>query len=368
MRSVVQISTFYSDHGGVEKSVSDLVAGLKVDHDVSVLCTHSHSRTRHDAVDGVPVTAVGRIVEIQGRPLAAMFPWELRRYNCDVAHYHLPFPLAMASHLISAPKSRLTVATWHHDLVKHPRFKRFIEPLLESFLDRIDMIIVTAPALVEHTPVLYKRKHKCRVIPLGIAEELFGGPYPENTSDGVSDISEDPIILYVGRLVYYKGCDVLIKAMKNVNARLMLVGEGPLRGELETLANDLQIADRVQFLGRISDDDLANAYRRSSLFVLPSTLPTECFGLVQVEAMLSGKPVINTNLPTGVPWVSIHNETGMTVPPNDSNALASAINQLLDDSPLRYKLGRQAKERAQNMFTLKRHVAAVADLYQELLG
>jgi rhamnosyl/mannosyltransferase len=367
VRSVVQISTFYSDHGGVEKSVSDLVAGLKVDHNVSVLCTHSHPRTRHDDVNGVPVTAVGRIVEIQGRPLAAMFPWELRRYNCDVAHYHLPFPLAMASHLISAPKSKLTVATWHHDLIKHPRFKRFIEPLLESFLDRLDMIIVTAPALVEHTPVLYKRKHKCRVIPLGIAEELFVHAQPD-TTDGVNETPEDLLILYVGRLVYYKGCDVLIKAMKNVNAKLIMVGDGPLRGDLERLANDLQIADRVQFLGRISDEDLANAYRRSSLFVLPSTLPTECFGLVQVEAMLSGKPVINTNLPTGVPWVSVHNETGMTVPPNDPTALAAAINQLLNDSALRHKLGRQAKERAQSMFTLTRHVAAVADLYNELLG
>jgi glycosyltransferase involved in cell wall biosynthesis len=367
MRSVVQISTFYSENGGVEKAVSDLVSGLKVDHDVSVLCTHNNARTQRIDVNGVPVTSVGRIVEIQGRPLAATFPWELGRYNCDVAHYHLPFPLAMASHLISAPKAKLNVATWHHDLVKNPRFKKFIEPLLDSFLDRLDMIIVTAPALVEHTPALYKRKDKCRVIPLGIDEQLFIDDRSGTNGDGTEGVG-NPIVLYVGRLVYYKGCDVLIRAMKDVNATLNLVGEGPLRGDLEKLAEDLGISDRVHFLGRVSDQALATAYKKSSLFVLPSTLPTECFGLVQVEAMLSGKPVINTNLPTGVPWVSLHNETGMTVPPNDAKALADAINKLVNDEPLRQKLGQQARERAKNMFTLSRHVSAVSDLYQELLS
>ncbi|CAN5675026.1 glycosyltransferase [soil metagenome] len=367
MRSVVQISTFYSENGGVEKAVSDLVAGLKADHAVSVLCTHSNQKTHRDDVDGVAVTSVGRFIEIQGRPLAAMFPYELSRFTCDVAHYHLPFPLAMASHLISAPRAKLNVATWHHDLVKNPHFKKFIEPFLESFLDRLDMIIVTAPALIEHTPVLLKRREKCRVIPLGIAEELFVREEPDTTCSGLPN-TDEPVVLYVGRLVYYKGVDVLIRAMKSVKGQLMLVGEGPLRSELESLAKELGIADRVHFAGRVSDQDLAYAYKKSSIFVLPSTLPTECFGLVQVEAMLSGKPVINTNLPTGVPWVSIHNETGMTVPPNDVSALSEAITGLLDNNQLRQKLGKQARERAQSMFTLKRHVSAVSDLYGELLG
>ncbi len=86
MRSVVQISTFYSENGGVEKSVSDLVAGLKADYDVKVLCTHSNPRTERNNIDGVPVTSVGRIFEIQGRPLAASFPVELSKIRCDVAH------------------------------------------------------------------------------------------------------------------------------------------------------------------------------------------------------------------------------------------------------------------------------------------
>lgn len=362
--SVVQISTFFSDHGGVEKSVSDLVSGLKAGHDVRVLCTHNSTKTSREHRDGILVTAVGAPFGIQGRPLAATFPIELGRQKCDVAHYHLPFPLAMASHMLAAPKARLTVATWHHNLVRHAKFNKMIQPLLESFLDRMDIIIVTAPALIEHTPVLYKRRHKCRVIPLGIEEQRFSS----DGESGVRSLDSSPDVLFVGRLVYYKGCDILLRAISKVNASVSLVGEGPLLAELQALTSDLGISDRVQFLGRVSDQQLAQIYKTSSIFVLPSTLPTECFGLVQVEAMLNGKPVINTDLPTGVPWVSLHNETGITVPPGDVDALAGAIKLLLEDAELRNKLGTQASIRARNMFTLKHHVDAMTDLYADFLA
>lgn len=365
MVSVVQIATFYSENGGVEKSVSDLVSGLQDDHDVRVLCTHNAGKTSRENRNGVSVTAVGATFEIQGRPLAATFPLELGRQKCDVAHYHLPFPLAMAAHILSAPRARLTVATWHHDLIKHARFNKMIQPLVESFLDKIDVIIVTAPAIIENTPVLFKRRHKCRVIPLGIGEERFS---PDDAVPAIADKLREPHVLFVGRLVYYKGCDVLIEAISKVDANLAIVGEGPLRGELEALSAKLGVADRVQFFGRVSDEELAHLYRASSIFVLPSTLATECFGLVQVEAMLNGKPVINTNLPTGVPWVSLHNETGITVAPGDPDALADAIKLLLNDVHLRQKLGGQGAARAQNMFTLKRHVKAMSELYSELLS
>lgn len=378
--SVLQISSFYSNMGGVEKSVSDLVSGLKREHDVRVLCTQKGTRTSRERLDGVNVTSVGGVISFSGRPLAHTFPWELRRQHCDVVHYHLPFPLAMAAHVISAPRARLKVATWHHDLVKNPRFNKMMRPLLEMFLDDLDVILVTAPALIENTPVLKKREHKCRVVPLGIddepfvtfADKLISGTYvAEFSAESLKALPQTvPLVLFVGRLVYYKGIDVLLKAMNKIrheNAHLAIVGEGPLRDELESIAVSFKISERVHFLGRISDQELLQVYNRSSLFVLPSTLPTECFGLVQVEAMLAAKPVINTNLPTGVPWVSVHGETGITVKPADVDDLSNAIDHLLDNNKLRLELGEKAKLRAQNMFTLSRHVKSVAELYQEFL-
>ncbi len=380
--SVVQVSTFYSHVGGVEKSVSDLVSGLKREHTVSVLCTRVGTKTLRHSLDGVPVTAVGSFLSVSGRPLAAMFPWELGNQDCDVIHYHLPFPLAMAAHMLTAPSARLKVATWHHDLVRNPKFNKMMQPLLEKFLDELDVIIVTAPALIENTPVLQKRKSKCRVIPLGINDEPFamlGETSFSKSSSIIPSLKALPIelpatsllVLFVGRLVYYKGVDILLRAMSKImhlDAHLAIVGEGPLKEELQSLSIDLGISDRVHFLGRVSDEDLLQMYTRSSIFVLPSTLPTECFGLVQVEAMLAAKPVINTDLPTGVPWVSVHGETGMTVPPADVIALATAMELLLTDDDMRLKFGQQGKLRAQNMFTLNRHVSSTAELYREFLA
>ena len=124
MPNVLQVSTFFTDHGGVEKSVTDLVQGLKHNHDVKVLCTKSGAGTIVQDEDGVEVTSVGSSMSLSGRPVAFSFPGELSRRKTDVVHYHLPFPLAAGAHLLAAPKAKLAVATWHHDLVRNRTFNR----------------------------------------------------------------------------------------------------------------------------------------------------------------------------------------------------------------------------------------------------
>jgi len=361
--NILQVSTFFTHHGGVEKSVNDLVHGLKLDHDVKVLCTRSGAGTTVENEDGVEVTSVGSAISLSGRPVALRFPHELRRKTADVVHYHLPFPLAAGSHLLASPRAKLSVATWHHDLVRNPTFNRCIKPMMEAFLDRMDLILVTAPPMIEHVELLYRRRKKCRVVPLGIAHHHF------EKIDGIqkSDSQRRPMLLFVGRLVYYKGCDVLIKSLANVDADLSIVGEGPLENELKELVESLGLAERVKFYGRLPDDQLFILYKECDIFVLPSTLPTECFGLVQVEAMLCGKPIINTDLPTGVPWVSIHNETGITVPPANIPALTAALDKLCRNEELRHRFGQAAKLRSMNFFTLEKHVETVRNLYQEYL-
>lgn len=367
MSTILQVSTFYSDLGGVEKAVSDLVFGLKADNIVQILCTKHGAGTTLRTVDGVNVLSVGGRFSISGRPLAVDFPFELAKQQCDVVHYHLPFPLAMLGHITAKPNARISVATWHHDLVRHPTFNRVMRPLTERFLDQVDVIIATAPALIDQTPLLRDRRHKCRVVPLGIDDARFELTAESTTSDLRAKYGS-AFVLFVGRLVYYKGCEILIDAISRIDADLVLVGEGPQRAELEKLAGDLNIQHRVHFLGRVSDSELASLYKACEVFVLPSTLPTECFGLVQVEAMLNGKPVINTNLPTGVPWVSIHGQTGLTVEPGDTDGLAGALSKLLSEDDLRRELGRNALTRAKSKFTLTQHVDAVNQVYREFLA
>ncbi|MCK4267768.1 MAG: glycosyltransferase, partial [Actinomycetia bacterium] len=105
----------------------------------------------------------------------------------------------------------------------------------------------------------------------------------------------------------------------------------------------------------------------SDLFALPSTANSEAFGYVQLEAHACGLPVVSTNLPTGVPYANLDNVTGLIVPPSDSEALAAAINKLLQDDALRQKLGSQAKKRVENQFNFEVMAEAIEKVYQEAL-
>ena len=173
--------------------------------------------------------------------------------------------------------------------------------------------------------------------------------------------------MFVGRLCYYKGVEYLIEAMQWVNAKLLIVGDGELREKLEEMTVSLGLEERVKFLGKVSNELLKYCYQICDVFVLPSVEPTEAFGLVQLEAMAYGKPVINTLLPTGVPFVSIDGKTGLTVEPRNSKALADAINKLLSDDELRKKFGIQARNRVVENFTVDKMNEKILKVYQELM-
>ena len=173
--------------------------------------------------------------------------------------------------------------------------------------------------------------------------------------------------MFVGRLSYYKGVEYLIEAMQWVNAKLLIVGDGELREKLEEKTISLGVNGKVKFLGKVSDEMLKYCYQICDIFVLPSVEPSEAFGLVQLEAMAYGKPVINTLLPTGVPFVSIDGKTGLTVEPRNSKALADAINKLLSDDELRKKFGIQARNRVVENFTVDKMNEKILKVYQELM-
>jgi len=175
-------------------------------------------------------------------------------------------------------------------------------------------------------------------------------------------------VLFVGQLVYYKGIDVLLNAAARNHFHVAVVGGGALENELRQRADALDISDRVHFLGRLDDDELVAAYHACDLFCLPSTQRSEAFGIVQLEAFAAGKPVVSTDLPSGVPWVNKHNETGLVVPPRDPEALAHAIARILNDSRLRESFGRHARERVCTTFTADRMAADTLAVYRDILA
>jgi glycosyltransferase involved in cell wall biosynthesis len=173
------------------------------------------------------------------------------------------------------------------------------------------------------------------------------------------------VILSVGRLIEYKGLEFLLGAMKEVDATLLVIGTGRLREQLEKMTEDSGIQGKVRFLGKV--EDVSPYYKAAQLFVLPSITRAEAFGLVQVEAMAAGIPVVNTELDSGVPEVSVGGVTGITVPPNDSEALARAINFLLGNEDARRKYGEAASDRARETFTAQRMADETQKIYQSAM-
>jgi rhamnosyl/mannosyltransferase len=248
-------------------------------------------------------------------------------------------------------------------MVRQKNLGRAFEPILHAVLRRADAVITTSPNYLKSSKILARHLERCCVIPLGIRIEDFGRPDPVGVAEIQKQFGES-IVLCVGRLVYYKGLEYLIRAMAQVQGQLLIVGKGPLRAFLIELAERLGVRDRVHFLGKLDHRALVQCYHAAKVFVFPSVARSEAFGIVQVEAMAAGLPVINTNLQSGVPFVSLHNQTGITVTPADADALAAAINVLLIDEKLRASLGVAARLRAQSEFGLDKMVSRTISLYE----
>ncbi len=245
----------------------------------------------------------------------------------------------------------------------------FYKPFFLEFLKRANRIVVSSPAMIEGSPFLNRFKYKCRVIPYGIEVERFRLTQEIKVkSEEIRKKFKKPIVLFIGRLVKYKGMDYLINAMKKIDAVLLIGGMGPEEAGLKDLANGLGVGnEKIFFLGLLDDHELPAYYYASDVFVLPAVTSQETFGIVQLEAHACSKPVVSTNLHTSVPFVNLDGVTGIIVPPRSSDKLAEAINKLLKDDKLRERLGAQAKERINSQFTRKIMSQKILELYKELL-
>lgn len=353
--------------GGIENHCYHLCTRLARHVDLTVLVSHTGPRTVRETVDGVKVVRVPRYAQFASTPVSPGLFRHLWNARADIVHVHLPNPMAELSYLLARPRAGL-VAAYHADVVKQKTLSRLYRGLYETFLSRADAIIAAAPQNVEHSPVLRHFKDRTRIIPYGIDPGDF--LLTPRRRERVKELREQfgpRVLFFVGRHVYYKGIDHLIRAMKDVDAHLVIGSGGPLTGELRELTRTLALSSRVSFVGRITDEDLPCFYHASDVFCLPSVARSEAFGIVQLEAMACGVPVVGSRLTTGVVYVNRDGVTGLTVPPADSAALAQALNRLLDDDGLRRKLGEQARERVHREFTHEINARRILQLYAELL-
>lgn len=367
---VLEVNKAYYPHiGGIETLVKQYSEELgEFGADVRTLvCRDGKGGTVKEVVNGVPVIRAGSFGTYFSCPLSLHFIREFRRMakKADVVHINVPFPLADAALLLSGFKGRVVVS-WHSDIVKQKKLLTLYKPLLKYLLNRADMIFVATEGHIDGSDFLPEYREKCRILPYGITvEDYLNIDRKPILTEKLTD-KNSVKVFFTGRLVYYKGVDVLLKAFAKVkNCELFIAGTGELENSLKTCAESRGLTEKVHFLGFLSDEELRQAYADCDIFVLPSVVKSEAFGIVQLEAMVYGKPVINTFLPSGVPHVSLDGETGLTVPPSDVNALAKAINRLAEDKELREELGRNAAERVKEKFSEKK---IIRSLYSYLSG
>lgn len=371
----MHILHLYKDYfpvlGGIENHIKLLAeAQAAHGHRVTVLVTDPTSRTRREVRNGVEIIKAGRLATVASAPLSVAFPLVLRRLRPDVAHLHFPYPVAEVAYWLFG-RARATVLTYHSDVVRQQGWLKLYAPLMQRALAKVDRILATSPRYAETSPVLQRFRERVRIVPLGIETARF------TQADGAAVAAVRrryapdgaPLLLFVGKLRYYKGVDWLLQALPAIaEARLLIVGEGPMLNTWRAVAHEAGVHERVHFVGEVPDEQLPAFYHAADVFVLPASARSEAFGTVLLEAMAAGLPLITTEVGTGTSWVNQHGVTGLVVPPRDPAALAEAVNTLVRQPNMRRAMASAARQRALQEFDVAQMVARVEAMYAEALA
>lgn len=356
---ILHLGKYYPPYkGGMETVLRDLCEAHVGRAEVTALVANESPRTIQENRGGVTVIRVGCIGTPWAVPIMPYYWRYIRRSVADVIVHHEPNPVALLSFLASG--SRATFVLWFHsDIVRQRVFYNLYRPFLRRAIQRARAVVVASPNHVRYTPVLQEFAAKCCVVPYGIRLDQFAlTPEVEARAAAIRRASPRPIVLFVGRFSYYKGLEYLVDGMRSVRARLILVGSGPMEERIRQRAAARSTPGSIELTGELSDAEVVAHLHACDVFVLPSVERSEAFGVVQLEAMACGKPVVSTEIPSGVPWVNQHGRTGLIVPPGDPAALADAINALLDDPERRKRFGDVGRARVEAEFTVAQMGAA----------
>ncbi|MBR0831648.1 glycosyltransferase [Bradyrhizobium manausense] len=358
---------YYPDlFGGTLTVIRDICASLK-DAFASAVLTCSQSAEKGEIiVNDVPVERVRSFGNVLSLPAAPAYPWRLwqKIAEHDLLALHAPFPLADLVFALGFGRNRPLVVHWHADIVTHAGLRWFVAPLMRQTLRRAKAIIVSDRVLIEATPLLREFEDKCHVVPFGIDTSVYDWPKiePHHVND------RGRLVLACGRLVPYKGYDVLIRAAVNRKFEVWIIGEGAERARLEQLIAELGLGERVRLLGSVNDCERIKLMCLADVFVMPSVTNAETFGLSQLEAMAAGRPVVNTALDTAVPRVARHGMEAITVPPGDAEALGAAIDALISDPERRRRMGLSARTRAVSRYSATAFREGMESVYRSAVA
>ncbi len=324
-----------------------------------------------DDTDGdIIVHRAGRLANVAKLDVCPTLPGLLNRvwreFRPDIWHVHTPNVTMMLA-VLANPRIKPLVVTHHSDIVRQKFLGKLVRPIETAVYNRAKKILATSPPYIEGSDLLKQFRPKVTALPMGLDLTPFTHPSPAALAhaDVLRAKYPGPIWVSVGRLIYYKALDVAIRALASVPGNLLIIGTGPMADEWKQLAVEVGVADRVVWLGRVSDDELVGAYHAATAMWFPSNARSEGYGLVQVEAMACGCPVINCDIPhSGVPWVCRDGVSGLTVPVNDVVAFAAAANRVTEAAKPDGQYGHQSVRDANTRFGFIKMGSEILKFYE----
>ncbi len=348
--------------GGMESSILHLCEHLHGRRGIEITLAAVGTANADPVVRSFSVQPLERVFTLASTPIARGLRTAIRETRPDLIHVHLPNP--WMTQLLRREKTPL-IATYHCDIISYPFLKKAYLPLLHAFLENCRAIIATSPQLIEHNPDLQRHRAKTRMISLSAAP-ITRSPAIEARARELAQAARGRAVVFVGRLVAYKGLGYLIDAMADVDAHLYIVGSGRERGSLQARARDRGLLEKITFTGEVTDAELPAYLHAARVVVLPSVSEAEALGISLIEALSVGRPLLTTDLRTGVRHVNENGVTGIVVPPRDPAALAHGLRAILDDPATEARFRENALHRYRHHFGTDAIVEAHLDLYEKV--
>ena len=311
-----------------------------------------------------------------GFPVA--FNRMLKKKKPDILHLHVPNTSAFWAMLLPGAYAIPWVIHWHADVV-FSQFNRRLaaayalyRPVEQRLLSGAAAVITTSQRYGDSSLSLQNWQDKLRVIPLGLDPDRLPLPGQDELkqAERMWGGRNSMRVLSIGRLTYYKGHEVLIRAAAEMgNVRVLIVGEGDTRRDLEQLIAKLKIQDRVFLCGRLSQTRLQALLASGDCFCLPSIERTEAFGLVLLEAMRYGKPIIAGDIPgSGVGWVVQDKKTGLLFAAGSTSQLVRRLHRYVTHPEERKAMGQAGRQRFESIFHIDRIAEKTLHLYNDVLS
>lgn len=340
MSRIVHVNKAYPPHlGGVEtvcRQYAELSGSVFDCVDVLTIGSKFGFGVSTESSNGLTIRRCDYQFEFAGQKVSLQLILLLWKYHLERAliHLHDPFPLANLP-LLLARRPRLII-TYHSDIVRQKFFKKLVDMIRSATLKKASVITVTSDQLQRNSDVLGSLPRSRQIVLPLFLDDYAKYRKPMRLAGKASELSsvagDSPFLLMVGRMCYYKGLDVVLAALKHNHARgrrnvvrIVIAGQNT-DSVARKLSDDLRAYEDVIRIDRSLDDPEKIHLLQSCVALLfPSNKSSEAFGIVQLEALAAGKPVINFNLPTGVPSVSVDGKTGLTFELNDHHAIADLL-------------------------------------------